>query len=485
MSIQTTPHHFAQRPMHSLFVRARHARLGMLGALLFFALVSVACDGGSGSNKDVASVSSAPVDLPPGQTEALMAWTPSEGPVDSYIVFKANGSGNFAFAASVAEPEIKITGKPGDSIRIFVVAQGSTGVQSEASQPSPPIRFHAAIEPNSNSTVEAAVAVSAPSAVEPTATTATLRLASETQSDVSETDSKLADEASPPSDSSDVVLLDPVLREQLLLANARFPVHGASSDADRWIQSIVDQQVGAGVALAGSGELGGDTWRDLVWTDPSGQIFVSDGAQLATTEDPASTLVEAIRLRPTERFAGLADFDGDGLGDWMIEDSVTGEVWISTGGGQGLRGNRDTEFTAITVQGPDLRIVGHGDFDGDGQSEILWQHSDLSLQLGGPTDNLPAIGWSGADDSTRNASEFLAVADLDGDGLDDLLFRGPDGILQLAISRPDALGVTFEWMTGPDRVTDGLELVATLDFDGDGSAEIAWWGESAVDLWDL
>jgi hypothetical protein len=456
----------------------------MLGALLFFALISAACDGGSGSNDEVARVSSsAPVDLPPGQTEALMAWTPSEGPVQSYIVFKANGGGNFAFAASVAEPEIKITGKPGDSIRIFVVAQGSTGVQSEASQPSPPIRFHAAIEPNSS--IEAAIAVSAPSAVEPAAATETLRSASETQSDVSEPDSKLADEASSPSDSSDVVLLDPALREQLLLADARFPLHGLSSDAGRWIQSIVDQQVGAGVALAGSGELGGDTWRDLVWTDPSGQLFVSDGAQLATTDDPASTLVEAIRLRPTERFAGLADFDGDGLGDWMIEDSVTGEVWISTGGRQGLQGNQDTEFTAVTVQGPDLRIVGHGDFDGDGQSEILWQYSDLSLRLGRPTDNLPAIGWSGADDSTRNASEFLAVADLDGDGLDDLLFRGPDGILQLAISRPDALGVTFEWMTGPDRVTDGLELVATLDFDGDGSAEIAWWGESAVDLWDL
>ncbi len=469
--------------MRSLFVRARHARLGMLGALLFFALVSVACDGGSGSNEDVARVSSAPVDLPPGQTEALMAWTPSEGPVDSYMVFKANGGGDFALAASVAKPEIKITGKPGDSIRIFVVAQGSTGVQSEASQPSPPIRFHAAIEPNS--TVEAAVAVSAPSAVEPTATTATLRLASETQSDVSETDSKLADEASPLSDSSDVVLLDPVLREQLLLANARFPVHGLSSDADRWIRSIVDQQVGAGVALVGSGELGGDTWRDLVWTDPSGQLFVSDGAQLATTEDPASTLVEAIRLRPTERFAGLADFDGDGLGDWMIEDSVTGEVWISTGVRQGLQENRDTEITAVTVQGPDFRVVGHGDFDGDGQSEILWQHSDLSLRLGRPTDNLPTIGWIGADVSTRNASELLAIADLDGDGLDDLLFRGPDGILQLAISQPDAPGVTFEWVTGPDRLTDGLELVATLDFDGDGSAEIAWWGESAVDLWDL
>jgi hypothetical protein len=290
-------------------------------------------------------------------------------------------------------------------------------------------------------------------------------------------------------DDEDVALLDQASQEQLLRSDVRFPLADLSPGASQWIQSFVDAQIGVGVSLAGSGELDGDELRELIWLDAAGQLFVSEGARIATTQDLPSTFVEAIRLRPTERFVGLADFDGDGVGDWIVEDTATGDVWLLN------HETQDAQFGHIAVDHPDLRLVGHGDFDGDGRAELLWQHTDQSFQLGWPTGDPAVIEWvlSGDDSidaplttyTTHTASELLTVADLDGDGRDDLLFRGSDGLLELALSLSDSSSLRFEWIAGPATSIDGLELVATFDLDRDGATEIAWWGSDALQVWEI
>ena len=334
--------------MRSLSVRARRVRLRTLGALsLFTLLFAVGCGGAGGGaspTEDVAAVSTLPVDLPPGQTTAQLAWAPSEGQVVGYLVFQSRGEEAFVFLSQVVETQIQITGAAGDSIRILVVAQGASSAQSVASVPSPPVRFHAAVEAAS-----ALAASSAEAAIPAAPSTSTSTSTVDAQADSVDSEASPADEAdsnevanSEDGNSTDdtddtddeVALLDQALRERLLRSDLRLPFDGLSPDASRWIQSFVDAQVGAGVSLAGLGELAGDALRDLVWMDSSGQLFVSQGAQIATTEDPASTFVEAIRLRATERFAGLADFDGDGVAAWIVEDTATDDIWILNDDGQ-------------------------------------------------------------------------------------------------------------------------------------------------------
>jgi hypothetical protein len=468
---------------------------------LLFAIGCGDGGGGGGSTDSVAAIATAPIDLPPGQTTAQLAWTPSEGEVVGYLVFQSNQEEDFGYLGLVNQPKVQITGKPGDSIRILVVAKSATSTQSAASPPSPPVRFHAAVETAAAVVSAEASAPALPSA-SPSPAIATNEAATQTAdveaTPADEMDSDLAandfvDADADNDNDNDVAPPDQALPEQLMLSDLRFPLADLSPGASRLIQSLIDAQVGAGVSLAGSGELDGDEYRELVWLDASGQLFVSEGARIATTEDLPSTFVEAIRLRTTERFVGLADFDGDGAGDWIVEDTATGDVWMLNDESQ------DARFGHIAVDHPDLRLVGHGDFDGDGRAELLWQHTDLSFQLGWPGDDSAVIDWIVAEDDSIDTpptthpmaltSQLLSVADLNGDGRDDLLFRGLEGRLELALSvsnpSPDSSAPQFEWISGPATSIDGLELVATFDLDHDGAAEIAWWGDDALQVWEV
>lgn len=491
---QSTPQNRAQRSARSFSVRAHLARSWTLGVLCAFTLLFVSgCSGGGGGGKpsptsETAISATQPIDLLPGQTTAQLAWAPSEGQVVGYLVFQSRGEEDFVFLDQVMEPTIQITGAAGDSIRILVVAMGAANSRSVSSPASPPVRFHPAIEVVAALTVHSAETTRLAAA--PEQSTPEVADSEVDSNDVSDyatddaTDDVSDDEATP--DSPDAVaLLDRALRERLLAADARFPFRALSAGASQWIQSFVDAQVGAGVSLVGSGETGRDALRELVWIDSSGQLFVSEGAQLASSADPSSTFVEGIRLRPTERFVGLADFDGDGVGDWIVEDATTGDIWIVDDE------SHDTRFAQITAKNPDLRLVGHGDFDGDGRAELLWQHTDSSFQLGGSTGSRTTIEWtrpeadpSDPQDATHTPSQLLAVADLNRDGRDDLLFRSTDGFLESALSLPDSAGLRFEWRGGGETTIHGLELVATLDFDHDGVLEIAWWNGEALELWD-
>ncbi|MAG33461.1 MAG: hypothetical protein CL908_21500, partial [Deltaproteobacteria bacterium] len=266
------------------------------------------------------------------------------------------------------------------------------------------------------------------------------------------------------------------IRDRLLRADARLPQRGLSPEASRWLQAFVDENVAAGVSLEGTGEHDDDSIRELVWKDSSGQLFVSDGRELVTTEDPPATFEEAIRLGPTERFVGLSDLDGDGTGDFLIEDSATGEVWIINGE------SRDSSVVRPSTVSIHLQLVGHGDFDGNGRNELLWRDADRALLVGRPSEGITTID---AALEERGDLELLGVADLDGDGRDDLLSRAADGRLLLALSRPrgDSTGIAIEWTDGPEASAAGLALLATLDLDADGSAEIAWLNGPDLEIW--
>jgi hypothetical protein len=73
---------------------------------------------------------------------------------------------------------------------------------------------------------------------------------------------------------------------------------------------------------------------------------------------------------------GTADFNGDGQPDIVWEDPQADahKVWFMNGTSKTGEANFQTTDDDIN-----WRVVGVGDFNGDGNGDLLWQHSGLSI----------------------------------------------------------------------------------------------------------
>ena len=452
----------------------------------------LAC-GGGGSGGDSPSngggdppLATEPVDLPPGQTVAELAWTASEGLVSSYLVFVSRNHGSFDFNQMVSAPTASVSGVPGDEIRITVVASSVEGDLSAASPPSVEIRFRAAAtlalvasNPADSSLIPGSVGEENEGADEvPSVEEATPDSDSDSDSDGADGEQN---GGQPPSQDR----LTRAARERLLLADVRLPLSLSASarpsptggiDAGAaWLEARIESELSAGVTLVATAERAEEVFRDLVWRNADGQLFVSDGAAVLDAVDIASTLVPAIRLGETERFVALADVDGDGLREWITEETTTGAAWIRSDDATPARSARAAHQQATA------RLIGSGEFDGAGAAELLWQNEDGSLDIERPAGAgseillgaLPPLG-----------TDLVAIADLNGDGRDDLIARGEAGRLALGETLVDdeTGGFWIEWSEGPAEMDASVPLVASLDLDLDGRAELAWLVGDSVEV---
>lgn len=468
-------------------------RLLLCAALSTFLL---ACSGGAGGGSDGAGggsneppLATEPVDLPPGQTVAQLAWEPSAGNISGYMIFVSRNAGSFDFDQLVADATVTITGAAGDAVQIVVLAVGEDGRFSESSPPSVPIRFHAAIvEQVANNTPpvtplvgDAADAGSdatsdpgSPPAIDEPAPTPPAP-APPPADETADAGSPAASDGDPAAEPTNPALFTPALRRSLLLADVRQPLAGLGSGAAAWLQSQLSGELDTNLVLIATAARSGDSLRDLVWRDASGRLFLADADLFAEAEDPASTLVETIQLRNGERFVDLRDLDGDGARDWIVEDPATGAVWLRASDGLDDRAARASALPETT------RLVGSGDFDGDGRSELLWQHEDRSLALARPAGGAPLLSIGAA---APAGNQIVALADLTGDGLDDLIARNDLGHLAVGLVSldPESGSVAIEWSEGHLEADPSVELMATVDLDSDGRAELAWLVGETVEV---
>src|SRR5436853_300385 len=119
--------------------------------------------------------------------------------------------------------------------------------------------------------------------------------------------------------------------------------------------------------------------------------------------------------------AGTGDFDGDGEADILWRNAATGEHYIYFMDGKSIK---PSEGYIRTI--PDLRwqIAGVGDFDGDGKADIVWRHTATGENYLYPMNGTaikPSEGYlrTVADTNWR----IVASGDYDGDGKADLLWR--------------------------------------------------------------
>jgi hypothetical protein len=211
--------------------------------------------------------------------------------------------------------------------------------------------------------------------------------------------------------------------------------------------------------VAGSGDVNGDGFADVVWRHPSGPVAVwyLQGANVIGAELVVMGGSPASQPDPSWEIRGVGDLNGDGRSDLIWQHAVTGHLgaWLLNGATV-----TSADFLSVPFVGDTSWVLaGSADVTGDGKADLVWQHRGNGGLYVWVMNGLQVVHWSplsinGVSDLTW---EIRGVGDTNRDGFADLLWyhtaTGTVGVWHLngfTVVGAHLIGAVLDWeVVGP------------------------------------
>ena len=192
---------------------------------------------------------------------------------------------------------------------------------------------------------------------------------------------------------------------------------------------------GASWSVAGTGDFDGDSRSDILWRNSDGTLAVwtMNGSSIMSSNAVTSG-GSAVTPDASWSVAGIGDFNGDGKKDVLWRSSATGEVSVWTMNGSSITSSADLTSGGVAIK-PDATwsVAGIGDFNGDGNSDILWRNSNGSLAVwlmnGSTITSSANVTFNGAALAPDASWHVVEIGDFSGDGNTDILWRNDSGAM--------------------------------------------------------
>nr|NUR37271.1 hypothetical protein [Sphingomonas sp.] len=219
--------------------------------------------------------------------------------------------------------------------------------------------------------------------------------------------------------------------------------------------------------VAGTGDYNGDGRVDMMLRSDAGWLTNWLGASNGGFINNGSNT--SLFFAPEWKVVGNGDFNGDGKADLLLRrDDGWLTNWLGTSAGSFSNNGSNTALFFTT----DWKVASTGDFNGDGYTDLLLRRDDgwvtnwLGNSSGGFTNN-------GANTALFFTLDWkvIGAGDVNGDGRDDLILRRDDGWIT------DWLGTASGGFTNNGAntalfLTTDWKVSSIADFNGDGHEDL-------------
>jgi len=174
--------------------------------------------------------------------------------------------------------------------------------------------------------------------------------------------------------------------------------------------------------VVGMGDLNGDGHKDLVWRHDGGGIaaWFLNGTVVVQT-----SYLSVPSADPLWKIRGVGDLDGDGRADLVFQNASTGDLAAWLMNGASVVGTR---MLSVPRGAAGWVIQAVGDTNGDGRADLLWRKDtgDLAVWFMSGTTVIGTRMLSVPSVSDMNWS-LVATEDVNGDGMSDLIWQHSSG----------------------------------------------------------